>query len=86
MPAGFKWSTPEGGIFIRMEGPEGLDAHKLLDRAVMLDRVAFVPGQAFFAEGSGAATMRLSFSLTEPAVIEEGLHSGRGQVGLNLIY
>jgi len=39
----------------------------------MHDRVAFVPGQAFFADGSGAETMRLSFSLAEPAVIEEGV-------------
>lgn len=73
MPAGFKWSKPEGGMFVWMEGPKGLDARKLLDRAVMHDRVAFVPGQAFFADGSGAETMRLSFSLAEPAVIEEGV-------------
>ncbi|MBT6313799.1 MAG: PLP-dependent aminotransferase family protein, partial [Alphaproteobacteria bacterium] len=73
MPAGYKWSKPEGGMFVWMEGPKGLDARKLLDRAVMHDRVAFVPGQAFFADGSGAETMRLSFSLAEPAVIEEGV-------------
>ena len=99
MPAGFKWSKPEGGMFVWMEGPKGLDARKLLDRAVMHNRVAFVPGQAFFADGSGAETMGLSLSLVELAVIEEGvqrlaraiaamqgLHSGRGQVGLHLIY
>lgn len=73
MPAGYTWSKPEGGMFVWMEGPKGLDARKLLDRAVMHDRVAFVPGQAFFADGSGAETMRLSFSLAEPAVIEEGV-------------
>jgi DNA-binding transcriptional MocR family regulator len=73
MPAGFKWSKPEGGMFVWMEGPKSLDARKLLDRAVMHYRVAFVPGQAFFADGSGAETMRLSFSLAEPAVIEEGV-------------
>lgn len=73
MPAGYKWNKPEGGMFVWMEGPKGLDARKLLDRAVMHDRVAFVPGQAFYADGSGAETMRLSFSLAEPAVIDEGV-------------
>lgn len=85
--------------FVWIEGPRGLDARKLLDRALMHDRVAFVPGQAFFADGSGAETMGLRLSLVELAVIEEGvqrlaraiaamqgLHSGRGQVGLQLIY
>ena len=98
MPTGFKWRKPEGSTFVWMAGPKGLDV-RILGRAVMHDRVAFVPGQAFFADGSGAKTMRLSFSLAEPAVIEagvqrlaraiaamQGLHSGRVQLGLQMIY
>ena len=60
MPAGFTWNKPEGGMFVWVEGPKGLDARALLDRAVMHDRVAFGPGQAFFADGSGAKTYALA--------------------------
>ncbi len=73
LPAGFRWSRPEGGMFVWVEGPPGLDGRKLLERAVRHERVAFVPGQAFFADGSGAETMRLSFSLADPEEIEEGV-------------
>lgn len=73
MPEGFSWSRPEGGMFVWVEGPEGLDGRALLERAVREHKVAFVPGQAFFADGSGGETMRLSFSLAEPDEIEEGV-------------
>ena len=73
MPKGFRWSRPEGGMFVWVEGPPGLDGRALLERAVKRERVAFVPGQAFFADGSGSETMRLSFSLAEPDEIEEGV-------------
>ncbi len=73
MPPGFRWSRPEGGMFIWVEGPPGLDGRALLQRAVKREKVAFVPGQAFFADGSGGETMRLSFSLAEPDEIDEGV-------------
>lgn len=73
LPDGFRWSRPEGGMFVWVEGPPGLDSRALLQRAVTRHKVAFVPGQAFFADGSGQATMRLSFSLASPAVIHEGV-------------
>ena len=73
MPEGFSWSRPEGGMFVWVEGPAGLDGRALLERAVHREKVAFVPGQAFFADGSGAETMRLSFSLADPDEIEEGV-------------
>lgn len=73
LPDGFRWSRPEGGMFVWVEGPPGLDARALLETAVRRHRIAFVPGQAFFADGSGQETMRLSFSLADPATIEEGV-------------
>ena len=36
-------------------------------------KVAFVPGAAFFPDGCGANTLRLSFSLNEPAATGEGV-------------
>lgn len=73
LPDGFRWSKPEGGMFVWVEGPEGLDCRELLNVAVRRHKVAFVPGPAFFADGAGQETMRLSFSLAEPAEIEEGV-------------
>ena len=35
--------------------------------------VAFVPGRAFFADGSNGNTLRLSFSQADEATIEEGI-------------
>lgn len=73
MPAGTSWTTPEGGMFIWVTLPEGLDGAELLARSVETEKVAFVPGQAFFADRSGSNTLRLSFSCANEAMIEEGI-------------
>lgn len=73
MPEGVSWTRPEGGMFVWMTLPEGIDAADLLARAVREQRVAFVPGGAFFADGSGRNTLRLSFSCASDAQIDEGI-------------
>jgi hypothetical protein len=73
MPAGTSWTEPEGGMFIWVTLPEGLDGTELLARSVETEKVAFVPGQAFFADRSGSNTLRLSFSCANEAVIAEGI-------------
>ncbi len=73
MPAGVSWTKPEGGMFIWITLPEGMDGAALLAKSIETTRVAFVPGKAFFADGSGASTIRLSFSCANDAVIEEGI-------------
>ena len=73
MPAGVSWTKPEGGMFIWITLPEGMDGAALLGKSIETTRVAFVPGKAFFADGSGANTIRLSFSCANDAVIEEGI-------------
>jgi DNA-binding transcriptional MocR family regulator len=73
MPAGVRWTRPEGGLFAWVTLPEGVNGADLLKRAIAEANVAFVPGGAFFADGSGANTMRLSYSLPEPADIAEGV-------------
>lgn len=73
MPAGTSWTEPEGGMFIWVTLPEGLDGTELLARSVETEKVAFVPGQAFFADRSGTNTLRLSFSCANEAVIAEGI-------------
>lgn len=73
MPDGVRWTMPEGGMFIWVTLPEGTDGAKLLAESLESERVAFVPGQAFFPDGSGANTIRLSFSCASAALIEDGI-------------
>ena len=44
----------------------------LLERAIK-EKVAFVPGQAFFTDDCGANTLRLNFSNADEPMIEEGM-------------
>ncbi|MEH6523070.1 aminotransferase-like domain-containing protein [Sulfitobacter sp.] len=73
MPEGVTWTRPEGGMFIWLELPTQINAADLLAQSLKTERVAFVPGHAFFADGSGTNTMRLSFSRTDEAGIDEGI-------------
>ncbi|PHP67533.1 GntR family transcriptional regulator [Zhengella mangrovi] len=73
MPKSVSWTRPEGGMFVWVTLPEGMDGARLLEAAISKARVAFVPGQAFFADGSGANTLRLSFSCASEAMIDEGI-------------
>lgn len=73
MPAGVRWTRPEGGMFVWVDLPEGMDGAALLARSLETEKVAFVPGQAFHPDGSGANTLRLSFSCASPDMIEEGM-------------
>jgi len=73
MPEGVTWSRPEGGMFIWLTLPEGRDAAALLARSLETEKVAFVPGHAFFADGSGANTLRLNFSLHDKPRIDDGI-------------
>jgi DNA-binding transcriptional MocR family regulator len=73
MPASVGWTKPEGGLFVWVTLPETMNGAALLERAVAEQNVAFVPGGAFFHDGSGANTIRLSYSLPEPDQINEGI-------------
>ena len=73
MPAGVTWTKPEGGMFVWITLPSHIDGAKLLERSIRDARVAFVPGNAFYADRSGHNTIRMSFSLNEPDMINEGI-------------
>ena len=73
MPDGVTWTKPEGGMFVWLTLPKHMDGAELLRASLETQRVAFVPGQAFFADRSGANTLRLSFSLADEAKINEGI-------------
>lgn len=73
MPAGVSWTQPDGGMFVWLTLPKGLDGAVLLKQALEQQDIAFVPGQAFFADGTGQNTLRLSFSVLPEAEIHEGI-------------
>lgn len=73
MPEGVSWTKPEGGMFVWVTLPEGLDGAALLADALERDKVAFVPGRAFYADGAQGNMLRLSFSLHEKAATDEGI-------------
>ncbi len=73
MPEGVSWTKPEGGMFVWLTLPKGADGAALLERALAEENVAFVPGSAFFADGSGQNTIRLNFSKPNEAEIGEGI-------------
>jgi DNA-binding transcriptional MocR family regulator len=60
-------------MFVWVTLPEGSDATALLARSVKEARVAFVPGNAFFADGTGRNTLRLSFTLADHRAVSEGI-------------
>jgi hypothetical protein len=66
------WTRPVGGFFIWMTLPEGVDAGAEVEKAIEAG-VVYVPGQSFHADGSGANTLRLSFSTMSEERIREGI-------------
>jgi 2-aminoadipate transaminase len=72
-PDGFTWSQPEGGMFIWVEGPAGLDAERVYWRAIER-KLAFVPGKFFYAQrGDGLTTIRLNYTMTDEPTIERAV-------------
>ena len=71
-PAGTKYTRPEGGLFIWVELPEGIDCLPLLQKAVER-HVAYVPGTHFFAKGGHPNTFRLNFSNSTIEQIHTGM-------------
>jgi DNA-binding transcriptional MocR family regulator len=72
LPPGSRFTRPQGGLFIWVELPEGIDARQLLARCLE-QQVAFVPGECFFPTGGHANTLRLNFSHATEERIEEGI-------------
>lgn len=72
MPPGTHWTVPDGGFYVWLTLPPGLDAKAMLPRAVTA-RVAYVPGTAFYADGFGSQCMRLSYCYPSPERIREGI-------------
>lgn len=72
MPEGVSWTRPEGGMFIWVTLPEGMDSIKLLEQAVER-KVAYVPGAPFYASEPRNNTLRLAFVTVPPEHIQRGV-------------
>ncbi len=71
LPEGSTWTEPEGGLFVWVTLPDGMDSEALLPAA--LERgVAFVPGRFFYAGAGRPETLRVSFATESPEELLEG--------------
>ena len=70
--AGLSWTHPDGGLFVWMRLPEGIDATEMLKDAIE-HKVAYVPGASAYVDDGGQNTLRLAFSLATPETIDEGI-------------
>ena len=61
LPPGCRWTHPAGGFYVWLTVPEGLDTKAMLPRAVT-QRVAYVPGTAFYAESDRSSAGRQNIS------------------------
>lgn len=80
MPAGVSWTHPEGGLFLFLTLPEGMDSVALYDRALAAG-VAYVAGSFFYPDGSHRNTMRLNFSFLDTERMEPGIRILAGILG-----
>jgi 2-aminoadipate transaminase len=72
MPEGARWTQPQGGFFSWLTLPAGSDAVDLAARAAE-SGVGVTPGTLFYPDGRGGDNVRLSFSLVDEALIDDGI-------------
>ena len=72
LPAGTRWTRPEGGMNVWVRLPEPLDAGELLARA-QKEGVAYLPGRYFAVSRLEPGALRLSFAGLPPEQIRSGL-------------
>ena len=71
-PEGTAWSRPQGGYFLWLDFPPGVDAAELARRAAEAG-VTFIKGADFYLGPGGERSARLAFSFATPAEIAEGM-------------
>jgi 2-aminoadipate transaminase len=71
-PEDASWTRPQGGFYVWVTLRPGTDLRALLPRAVERG-VAYVPGTAFYPDGSGADRLRLAFCYPPEDAIVEGV-------------
>jgi DNA-binding transcriptional MocR family regulator len=69
---GVETTTPDGGFYLWLTLPEGVDSKAMLPRAVE-ELVAYTPGTAFFGNGTGHRNLRICYSYPTPENIKIGI-------------
>jgi 2-aminoadipate transaminase len=83
-PPEARWTRPEGGMFLWVTLPGGIDTREMLTRAVE-QKVAYVSGQAFHVgDGEGKSSMRLNFSYSDEGAIRTGIERLAGVIDAEL--
>ena len=72
MPEGVSWTHPDGGLFLWLTFPEYIDSKILLEDCIKR-KVAFVPGEPFYAEHPEKNHCRINFSFVDDEKLIEGI-------------
>ncbi|HXL17005.1 MAG TPA: PLP-dependent aminotransferase family protein, partial [Streptosporangiaceae bacterium] len=72
MPEGTTWTTPQGGFYVWLTAPDGVDT-VALSAAARARKVAYVAGRPFYPDDDGQAQIRLSYSRVADELIDEGI-------------
>jgi 2-aminoadipate transaminase len=72
MPEGTTWTTPQGGFFLWVTLPDGLDSVEIVAEC-RKRKVDYIPGPSFFSDGSGRNSLRLSYSAVTEDEIDTGI-------------
>jgi 2-aminoadipate transaminase len=72
MPEGVTWTRPNGGFFLWLTLPEGVDSVEMQAKAKE-NHVDYIPGPSFYSDGSGRRSLRLSYSAVTPDQIDTGI-------------
>jgi len=78
-PKSATWTKPAGGFYIWVTLPPEIDTNALMPKAIVA-KVAYVPGTAFYADGFGSWSMRLSYCHPTPERIKEGIKALGGVI------
>ena len=78
-PAVAKWTKPGGGFYVWVTLPPEIDTTALMPKAIVA-KVAYVPGTAFYADGFGSWSLRLSYCYPTPERIRDGVRSLGGVI------
>ncbi len=73
MPPGVSWTEPEGGMYIWVTLPSGVDGAVLTERALREEKVAVVAGRSFYGTDPVPNTIRLAFPQTPEHQAAEGI-------------
>lgn len=83
-PAVAKWTKPGGGFYVWVTLPPEIDTSALMPKAIVA-KVAYVPGTAFYADGFGSWSLRLSYCYPTPERIRDGVKALGGVIKTEML-